>query len=492
MLRGQRSDRARAVLVTVLAAAAAAVFSVGLAGASAPLVRLSSDPYTNPTSQHMTEVEPDTFAFGSTIIAAFQVGRFFNGGSSNVGWATSTNAGTSWTNGFLPGTTKHATPAGPYDRISDPAVAYDAKHGVWMISTLAMVEVGDLPSGVAVLTSRSLDGGLTWQNPVTVTTAGSPDKNWIVCDNSASSPFYGNCYTEWDDSNANDRIKMSTSSDGGLTWGGAKNTHDRAFGIGGQPVVRSDGVVVVPIDSETESAVVYFTSPNGGERWSATRTIAPLVAHRVAGGLRTPPLPSAEIDRMGRVFVAWQDCRFRAGCSSNDIVFATIELNGDVSDVTRIPIDPVTSTVDHFTPGLAVDPTSAGRRTRLAVTYYYLPVADCGQSCELHIGFVSSSNGGRRWSASSELAGPMLPSWLPITTQGRMYGDYISTSFVGGVALPGIVVANAPSGAIFDVAAYSVANGLVTESEGALIAGELPVRIAVSGHPRATAPLTAR
>jgi len=33
------------------------------------------------TSQHGTEVEPDTFAFGSTIVAAFRVGRSFDGGA---------------------------------------------------------------------------------------------------------------------------------------------------------------------------------------------------------------------------------------------------------------------------------------------------------------------------------------------------------------------------------------------------------------------------
>jgi hypothetical protein len=47
------------------------------------LVRLSSDPLTNSTSQHATEVEPDTFAFGSTIVTAFQVGRIFSGGAAD-------------------------------------------------------------------------------------------------------------------------------------------------------------------------------------------------------------------------------------------------------------------------------------------------------------------------------------------------------------------------------------------------------------------------
>jgi hypothetical protein len=36
------------------------------------LVQLSTDPFTNSTSQHKTEVEPDTFASGSTISSGFQ------------------------------------------------------------------------------------------------------------------------------------------------------------------------------------------------------------------------------------------------------------------------------------------------------------------------------------------------------------------------------------------------------------------------------------
>ncbi len=88
------------------------------------LLQLSSDPYTNKSSQHKTEVEPDTFSYGSTIVSAFQVGRFVTGGSSSIGWATSTDNGKTWKHGFLPGTTVYA--GGTLLRISDAAVAYDA------------------------------------------------------------------------------------------------------------------------------------------------------------------------------------------------------------------------------------------------------------------------------------------------------------------------------------------------------------------------------
>src|SRR5437764_6002682 len=158
-------QRRRITLLSVVTLSAL-FFSLALVAASPvhaageQLTKISSDPYTNPDSNHKTQVEPDTFAFGKTIVATFQSGRFFNGGASNIGWATSTNAGETWTHGFLPATTVNATPPGPYPRVSDPSVAYDAKHKVWNISYLGIVNPATGP--VDVLVSRSTNGGLTW------------------------------------------------------------------------------------------------------------------------------------------------------------------------------------------------------------------------------------------------------------------------------------------------------------------------------------------
>lgn len=478
--------RLGALRFTLTAAAAATLFT-GAAVGSAPLARLSTDPYANASSQHQTEVEPDTFAFESTMVVAFQVGRFFDGGSSNVGFATSTDSGATWTNGFLPGTTSFATPPGPYGRLSDPAVAFDAKHDVWLISALAL-SAGGTP--VAVLSSRSTDGGLGWANPVVVATGSIPDKNWVVCDNTPASNFYGNCYVEWDDNGIGNRIKMNTSTDGGLTWGASKETADHATGLGGQPLVRPNGTVVVPIANANETGIRFFTSANGGASWGSTKNITSILDHVQAGSLRTPPLPSAEIDKRGRIFVAWQDCRFRQNCEANDIVYVKISPTNGVSKVKRIPIDPTPSGIDHFTPGIAVDPATSGNKTHIAVTYYYLPVSNCGSSCQLHVGFISSNNGGASWNAPIDIAGPMQPTWLASTSQGRMFGDYISTSYVGGTARPGIIVANAPTGGVFDEAAYTTSAGLFRATSTIASVDESPVAGAASDHPAPVGPVT--
>ncbi|HEV8603350.1 MAG TPA: sialidase family protein [Gaiellaceae bacterium] len=436
----------------LLAAAVAlgALLVATVASASVLAKPISSDPYTNTSSQHKTQLEPDSFAFGSTVVGVFQTGRFFNGGASNIAWATSQDAGRTWTTGVLPGTTVFQ--GGPWARISDPAVAYDPLHDVWMVSGLA---INASVSGAAVLTSRSTDGGLTWQNPVTVATAPGTffDKNWITCDTWSSSPHYGNCYTEWDDNGLGNQIQMSTSTDGGLTWGPVR-LPPVPSGLGGQPVVQPSGTVVVPYNS---SSIRAFRSTDGGNTWTSSVVVASDIEHNPAGGLRGGGLITAEVDASGKVYVVWQDCRFRTSCSSNDIVMTTSTDGVTWSSVQRIPIDPTSSTVDHFIPGIGVDPATSGSTAHLALGYYYYPVSSCSSStCQLTAGFISSLDGGAIWSAPQRVAGPMTLSWIASTSQGRMVGDYISTSFTAdGKAHPVYSIAKALDGGVFQQRAAS-------------------------------------
>jgi hypothetical protein len=407
---------------------------------------------------------------GSTLVAAFQVGRIIPGGGTNIGWATSTDGGTTWTHGFLPGLTK-GEGTGPYDAASDPAVAYDASHGVWMISSLPLSNTSQTP---AVAVSRSTDGGLTWQSPVSVdATAVSSDKNWIVCDSWSSSPHYGNCYIEWDDPSAFDEILMSTSTDGGLSWGTATPTAGQAQGIGGQPLVQPNGTVVVPILTNEMSA---FSSSDGGASWSAPVTVANVQTHVDAGGIRSGPLPSAAVDGAGVVWTVWEDCRFRTGCSTNDLVYSTSTDGVTWSAVSRLPIDDATSTVDHFIPGIGIDPATSGSGAHVAIHYYSYAQSNCTQAtCQLSVGYISSANGGATWNSPVGVAGPMQLGWLPKSQNGLMVGDYIATAFTNGAPHGVFVVAAANSGTTFNEAMYT-AQGMTVAALGRQLssAGDRP------------------
>ncbi len=215
--------------------------------------------------------------------------------------------------------------------------------------------------------------------------------------------------------------------------------------------------------------IYSIMSTDGGATWSNPVLVDRVQSHKVSGNLRTSALPSAEIDGAGRVYVAWQDCAFQPRCGSNDIVFSSSADGAHWTQKTRIPIDPI-GVGDHFIPGLAVDPATSGAGAQLGLSYYFYPDANCFKpnkpACQLFSGFVSSGDGGATWGGKTETSGPMDLTWLPLTSQGYMVGDYISTSFSGGRPVSVIEVALTPVGGVFDEATYTVPFGLVVIAAG--------------------------
>ncbi len=90
-----------------------------------------------------------------------------------------------------------------------------------------------------------------------------------------------------------------------------------------------------------------------------------------------------------------------------------------------MPIDATNSGIDHFIPGLAVNKATSGGAAQLGLTYYFYPSG----TTQLSVGFISSSNAGSTWSAPQTIISGMPTGWLANTSQGRMVGDYISTSY---------------------------------------------------------------
>jgi hypothetical protein len=331
-------------------------------------------------------------------------------------------------------------------------------------------------SAIDVAVSSSPDG-INWANPVMVDKSGLDDKTWLTCDTTASSPFYGNCYAEWDQAFSSGLVQMSTSSDGGKTWGAAKSTGDALSGSGGQPVVQPNGTVVVPIESDFTGGIVAFTSTNGGTSWTSSKPVATINARGQDGGLRSPQLISATVDGAGTVYVVWSDCRFRTGCSTDDIVMSTSTDGVHWSAVSRIPLDATTSTVDHFIAGIGADPATSGATAHLAMTYYYYPVASCGNSCQLNVGFATSEDGGQTWTGGKHLAGPMTLSWLTPSDLGQMVGDYLAVSYSNGNPFGIFTLAVPPTGTTLSEFMATTTAPLLTSADEPRFssAGDLPV-----------------
>jgi len=142
---------------------------------------------------------------------------------------------------------------------------------------------------------------------------------------------------------------------------------------------------------------------------------------RAGYGTESARRPS--INGAGNVYVVWSDCRFRTGVQRKRYRDEFVIGWETWSAVTRIPIDPTTSTVDSFLPGIGVDPTTRGSSAHMTIVYYYYLG---GQLQRQHVrvggGFCDFDRWWRNLDSGSKLAGPMKLAWLPVSDDGPIGG----------------------------------------------------------------------
>ena len=403
--------------------------------------RVSLDPYASSDAQHQTEVEPDSFTFGRTTVATFQVGRRFEGAATNIGFAVTSDAGATWRSGLLPGLTVASVRAGINERASDPVVAFDARHSTWLISTLAL---GDGATRLAI--NRS-PGGSTWSTAINAAEESGAgggegiafDKNWIACDNTETSPFYGRCYLVYTHSLAADMLAVRWSDDGGLTWSTGVDIGARPA-VGVFPAIRPNGDLVVAYLWETgRFASAASRSTDGGATWGAPVRIADVDGSCAIRGFRAFPLPAAAVDATGRAWVTWHDCE--ASGASRNAVFVASSPDG----LTWSAKAAVTRGRNALLPAIGIDAASG----RVAIAF--MRYAATGVDIEL-----VESPGGASWSSPQRISAQSMPtSWMPNTTSGRMLGDYISVDYARGRPLVAWVLASEPVGKSFRQAVYA-------------------------------------
>ncbi len=389
--------------------------------------RLSRDIYSNRDSQHETQVEPDSFTFGRTTVAVFQTGRRFQGASANIAYSTSTDDGVTWRGGELPGITKLAPRPGTAGAASDPVIAYDAAHGVWLASSLAVAQ----PTRLTI--NRSPDG-LAWSDPLDATAATidggvAYDKQWLACDNGSASPFRGRCYLAYSDF-VRGGLSLQGSTDGGVTWSQPVSITPLSL-VGAFPAVQPDGTLVIVYRTGMRGSerIDAVSSRDGGATLGAPVRVSGIDAFAVR--LRLPVLPAVDVDPTGRIRVAWHDCSFRRDCLGNDVVLST-SADGVVWTTPRR----ITSGRSAAIPAIASDPAGG----RIVIVYY---VVGTGIDAEL----VESTDAGTSWNPPRRLsAQTMARNWLPETSGGAMLADYISVSYAVGRPLAVWALASEPAG----------------------------------------------
>jgi hypothetical protein len=378
-------------------------------------------------AQPETQAEPFLAidpASDKRLLAGYQDQRFQDGGARGLSYSLSTNGGKSWTSGLVPALA--LTTEGPWERASDPWVAFGPDHRAYFVS-LAFDETS--PDN-AVVVSTSEDGGASWGDPVTVhspTGQDFDDKEAIVVDNGASSPFRGRVYVAWD--MVRDRggqpILFSWSDDGGSSFQPTATVAE-GLNIGVVPLVAPNGVIHlfwVDYTPRDHGELRTAKSEDGGATWSSPAHVAEIFARGVDGMRTGEGLPSAAVDpRNGALYVTWQDSRFTGGTLDQIVLSRSTDGGETWSPAARISDGP--NDAPAFTPAVAVD--GVGRVAVLYDTQRDDPARLFGVDVYVTI----SSNGGKSFAKSRRVSQRTFDSRFAAFARGRFLGDY--QGLVGG------------------------------------------------------------
>jgi hypothetical protein len=132
----------------------------------------------------------------ANVVGMWQEDRWTSGGARNLVFGTSFDGGRTWLNSPLQGVSILAD--GEFQRVTDPWVDFGPSNRVYAFS-LGFDDTGP-DNGLFV--STSTDGGLTWGKPVAVIVDRRfeffNDKNALAADDWGKSPHRGNVYVAWD------------------------------------------------------------------------------------------------------------------------------------------------------------------------------------------------------------------------------------------------------------------------------------------------------
>ncbi|HEV3234549.1 MAG TPA: sialidase family protein [Candidatus Dormibacteraeota bacterium] len=372
------------------AAASAAPTSTLLRDVQASIDTLTGEtgacPAANPPDgcfQNDAEAEPSIAvdpANPNHAIAVFHVGRANDGGAADDGFATTFDQGRTWTSGLFPGLTKAS--GGTVQRVSDPRVVIGP--GGVAVATAQPYNNDVAPALSSVVSMTSLDGGLSWAQPVVLESDlvsqnipqsdayllnfGFDQPDLTIDMSSAPGHHLGRVYLAWVRLALVNAAFAAYSDDNGATWqkgplGTGFVIYPGFVPLYPRPLVLANGDLAVmgwnagavapapnyvgdpgplvntnacqtALTNQTGGYQLYIAAAAGGVSGMTPLVFglpsnAACVANNTLRGQRSAEKePLFAVDpHTGRMYVAWTDARFRND-GANDILLTFTDDRG--------------------------------------------------------------------------------------------------------------------------------------------------------------------
>jgi hypothetical protein len=306
--------------------------------------------------------------------------------------------------------------------------------------------VGKISNDGGQAVAYSKDKGVNWTNvvvqPGPTSIYGLLDKNHLWIDNSPSSPYEGYLYDAWTNFIAmtpdTNQVQVSRSVNGGLNWSqpltvsfaasAGKLNHgvNIQTGPGGEVYMAWSIYDTWPSD---ENAIGFCKSVDGGAIFTpATRIMSNIKGNRATmtgKNMRVNAFPSMAVDlstgpNRGMLYLVWTNIGF-PGINTGSDMDVYIIRSADEGDTWSQPIrvnqDPAGLGKQHYFPWIACDPVTGA----LCVVYYDDRNVSPTQ-CETYVSY--SYDGGLSWTDLKVSDVSFTPSPVPGLAL-NYFGDYI-------------------------------------------------------------------
>lgn len=253
-----------------------------------------------------------------------------------------------------------------------------------------------------IVTDRSFNNGVNWGGRMVVPSSTLYDMNTIAVDKNPSSSFYNRVYVAWSNFNlAQPKIYLSYSTDNGLTFNAPQPIglpQANHYEQGAKLVVASDGTVyclwATPniTNSNIEDKIAFTKSTDGGITWSVLTypiTINGIRGFLLPNGIRVNSFPSVATDNTGKIFVTWSQRNLAPAGTDADVCFSFSNNGGTTfSAPVRVNDDALNNGKNQFLPWIAVDNSN----NNVAIAFYDNRDSYTADSCDIFT--AVSTNGG--------------------------------------------------------------------------------------------------